>query len=64
MGWSSGSELFGGIIEALKPTIPDAAMRQTVYEKLIPLFEDQDWDTQDECLGTDPAFDKAYEKSR
>ena len=62
MGWSSGSELFGKIIEAVQPAVPDEAAREALYLKLIPGFEDQDWDTQDECLDMDPAFDSAWKK--
>lgn len=62
MGWNSGGELFQAIIEALKPELPDELARQRIYEKLIPAFEDHDWDTQDECLGEDDAFDAAFQK--
>ena len=59
MGWANGSELFGSVIKALKKEIPDEKTRVRVYKKLILAFEDSDWDTQDECRGDDPAYDKA-----
>ena len=62
MGWSSGSELFDEVILAIQPAVPDAVKRQAVYYKLITAFEAQDWDTQDECLGKDPAFDAALKE--
>jgi hypothetical protein len=59
MGWGSGSRLFSSIIDAVKPAVADAAMREALYTKLIEAFEAEDWDTQDECLGEDPAYDRA-----
>lgn len=59
MGWSSGSELFNRIIDAIKPRLGDEE-RKAFYLEIIPVFEDQDWDTQDECLDRDPMFAAAY----
>lgn len=59
MGWASGSELMNGVIGALNETKLDAKERQVFYKKVIAAFEDRDWDTQDECLGSDSAFDAA-----
>lgn len=64
MGWSSGSELFDEVIKAVQPRVPDAATRKAIYLDLIPAFEDHDWDTEDECLGSDPMFDAAYRELR
>jgi len=47
------------IIVAIKPHMPDENARKEVYKILIGVFEDDDWDTQDECEGEDPAFDAA-----
>lgn len=60
MGWSGGSRLFGAVIEAIKPEVPDEAKRKNLYLKLIDAFRDEDWDTLDECVGDDPAYDAAY----
>lgn len=59
MGWASGSELFGSLIRTMRKHVPDAKVRTKVYKAMIKAFEDADWDTQDECEGMDPAFDKA-----
>ena len=58
MGWASGSELFGHVITAAKKAIPDDAARAEFYKPVINAFEDHDWDTQNECEGDDPVFDK------
>ncbi len=62
MGWSSGSELFGEVIKAVTDRVSSVEDRKAIYKKLIPAFEDQDWDTQDECMGEDPAFDAAIKE--
>lgn len=59
MGWASGSTIFLGIIESAKKAIPDFATRKQFYTELIDLFEDADWDTQNECMGQDDAYDEA-----
>jgi len=60
MGWASGSRLFSSVIEAVKQTRLNETEREHLYEKLIDAFADADWDTMDECLGEDSAYDKAY----
>lgn len=59
MGWASGSRVMSEIIAAIQPHLPDENARKEVYKILINVFEDDDWDTQDECEGEDPAFDAA-----
>ncbi len=59
MGWSSGSRLFNDLISVLQSEIQDETKRKAIYTKLIQVFEERDWDTQDECLGEDPAYDGA-----
>jgi hypothetical protein len=59
MGWASGSTLMAKVISAIQPKMPDAEARKSVYGILIDAFEDMDWDTQNECLDQDPAFDEA-----
>ena len=51
MGWSTGSRLFSRIIEDLEDEITSTETRENIYKLLIPLFEDEDCDTLDECLG-------------
>ena len=62
MGWSSGSGLFNEVIEILKDKVDDVLVREEIYDGLIPLFEDYDCDTLDECLGKDIAFDLIFKK--
>ena len=59
MGWASGSDVFSGIIETLKPKVGDN-LRKGIYLDLIPVFENHDCDTLSDCLGEDDAFDAAY----
>jgi len=61
MGWGSGSELMSRIIRDLNKRNAPPAVREMVYGVLIPAFEAQDWDTQDDCLDEDPVFDKVLE---
>jgi len=60
MGWASGSSLFSDIIEAINDCDIDEDVRKSLYEKLIPIFEDEDCDTLQECIGEDSAFDHVY----
>ncbi len=62
MGWASGSTLFEKIISASKKRIPDKKIRKEFYVDIIEAFEEADWDTQDECFGSDSAFDKAIKE--
>lgn len=62
MGWSSGSELFSEIIFSVKSEVKDNEARKRIYRHLIRAFEDQDWDTQDECCGEDDAYDAIFEE--
>lgn len=60
MGWASGSRLFSRVIAAVKPHVGDIETRKEIYRELIYAFEDHDWDTLDECLGEDPAYDAVF----
>jgi hypothetical protein len=59
MGWASGSYLFDKVIEAAQEYMPDFKIRKKFYLKTIEAFEVHDWDTQDECLNVDLAYDEA-----
>ena len=59
MGWSSGSTLMTATIFALAKHVRGMKAREKVYSDLIIAFEDHDWDTHDECVGHDLAFDAA-----
>ena len=59
MGWNRGSDLMDSIIRSLKYHVINPSVRKEIYKEIIEAFEDHDWDTQDECLGVDEAFDSA-----
>jgi hypothetical protein len=59
MGWASGSHVFAGVIKAVRAAVTDEDTRVQVYKGAIKAFEEGDWDTQSECCGMDPAFDRA-----
>lgn len=59
MGWASGSSLMDGIISAIKGKVPDYKTRKEIYKAIINEMESADWDTQDECMGSDKAYDAA-----
>ena len=59
MGWASGSEIMNAVIDAVKPHVTDKAARKAIYTPVIGALEDGDWDTQDESMGKDEAFDEA-----
>ena len=60
MGWASGSSLFSDIIEAITDCDVDDETKYMLYGKLIPIFEDEDCDNLQECLGQDSVYDKVY----
>ena len=61
MGWASGSELLGTILEAfeVEDLVPIDAKRR-IYRRMIEAFEDRDCDTIEECLGIDDDFDEVW----
>lgn len=60
MGWASGSDLFIKIIKATRASVDDWETRFTLYKDFIDAFSESDWDTQDEALEYDDAYDEAY----
>lgn len=62
MGWASGSYVMSGIIEAAKKHIPDRSTREVFYSEVIAVLQAEDWDTESECLGEDPAYDAEYNR--
>ncbi len=62
MGWASGSRLFSAVIAAIQPEVKSEPKRRKIYASLIKAFRDDDWDTLDECLGEDPAYDAVYDE--
>lgn len=59
MGWASGSGLMSEVIASIQENVDDHSVRVAIYTDLINAFEAEDWDTQDECMGEDDAFDEA-----
>jgi hypothetical protein len=62
MGWCSGSQLFSDVIDVISQNVPDEEDRVVIYKGLISAFEEFDWDTQDECVGEDSAYDSALKE--
>lgn len=62
MGWGSASSIMSQIIEAVKPHVADKEARKAIYIPVIGALEDGDWDTQDECMGEDEAYDEAIKE--
>lgn len=58
MGWSSASRIMSDIIAAVAPHVADKDVRKSIYAPIIDSLENGDWDTQDECLGEDDAYDE------
>lgn len=56
MGWGNGASLFWAIAPSLKDI--ESQKRKEIYAALIKWAESEDWDTQDEAEGIDPALDK------
>ena len=62
MSWSRGSIIFSEFIDVLKTTVDDEEIRQKIYEKLIPVFEEADCDTLFELINDDSAFEDAFKE--
>ena len=60
MGWSTGSQVFEEIVTVLRSNVPNFEDRCDIYRELIPIFENYDCDTLDECAGADEAFDEVW----
>ena len=59
MSWSRCSELMLGLIDLAQRHIPDRVQRTVFYLGAIALLEEFDWDTHNEAMDEDPAFDDA-----
>lgn len=59
MGWAGASRIMIDVIEAVKPHVSDKDVRKIIYLPIIQSLEEGDWDTQDEPLGHDDAYDEA-----
>jgi hypothetical protein len=63
MGWGSGSQVMGELIDSLKRHVPDDEAREAVYVDMINALQDMDCDTLQECEGEDEAFDNALREA-
>jgi hypothetical protein len=59
MGWSSGSSIMREVVKAVSANVTDPEARRRIYEPIIEALDMEDWDTQDEVWGMDPACDAA-----
>lgn len=57
MGWSSGSRVFGEVVELIVDNVPNVAAREAIYRGMIDIFENADCDTLCECYEIDPVLD-------
>ncbi len=62
MGWASASGIMSDIISAVKPHVADKEVRKQIYRPVIESLEAGDWDTQDECMGEDEAYDETIKE--
>lgn len=61
MGWSGGSDIGATLIRVAKKHVAEAS-KPAFYKALIEALENHGCDTLGECMGIDPAFDKALKK--
>lgn len=60
MTWKAGYIIFDKVIEALNNADVDDSLRKSIYEELIPAFEEEDCDSLEECVGVDKVFDSVW----
>jgi hypothetical protein len=58
MGWASGSDIMESVICAVAAEVKDFDAKYRIYKEVYADMRNADWDTVDECLGIDPAFDQ------
>lgn len=58
-------QIAGEVMRAAQSLVErfEAHVRERIYVRLIDAFENDDWDTQDECRGRDKAFDAALKNA-
>ena len=61
MGWSGGYYVMNGLIRTLN-FVGVGTLSGEIYEKMLRVLEDQDWDTQEDCVGDDPVYDSVLRK--
>jgi hypothetical protein len=63
MGWSSGTEIMNALIMSVQGRMTHDD-KVAFFQEAINIFEDNDWDSLEECLGEDDAFDEAVRNIR
>lgn len=58
MGLSSGTEIAVAMIDAIQSEVPRKSTRKNLYYALYECLLAADWDTVDEAMGIDDAFDE------
>jgi len=64
MGWSGGTYVMQDIIGTVQEHIDNEDVRCDLYIGIIEALQMSDWDCAGECLGDDPAYDRALEMVR
>lgn len=59
MGWSGGTTVLLGLVQACNDIQIAPFKRFRLYKRMIKVLEGEDWDTHDECLCEDAALDDA-----
>lgn len=57
MGWARGSDIVQEFVTRLQKAKFDGHTRRAIYEILVPVLCNQDWDTQDEVMDMDEELD-------
>jgi hypothetical protein len=57
MGWAGGSCLMDEIIASVQAEVADVEVRRRIYGPIFEAFRSEDWDTVEEALRVDDAFD-------
>ena len=63
MGWAGGTYIATAVIDAAVEHVPDQESRTAFYVEFIRAMRRADWDTVDEAIGRDEAFDDALERA-
>jgi hypothetical protein len=62
MSWKSGGKILQELIVIIKDRVEDEDTRIDIYQDIITLFEDSDYDNFQDHIGEDSAYDSAYQK--
>lgn len=63
MGFASATNIMTVLIKSLiERGVSSMDTRKTIYQDVGEELFDMDWDTADECVGIDEAYDEAYKE--